>query len=321
MQAIRFHTYGGPDVLRCEEVPTPDPKPGDALIRVNAAGVNYVDVYQRSGLYETPLPFTPGVEGVGIVEKAADGWKTGARVIWIMQPGAYAEYAAVPSWRLIAAPEELDDTSAAAALLQGITAQFLTETTYAVRRGDVALVHAGAGGVGLMLIQLLKMKGAKVLTTVSTEEKASLVGEAGADEVIVGRDGDFVEAAKAATAGQGVHVVYDSIGQATFAGSLSAVRPLGTLALFGQASGVVPPIDPLMLTRQGSVFLARPSIAHHIADADSLRQRAAKVFYWIKNGSLKLRIAGRYPLTAVAKAQADLEARRTAGKLVIDIAA
>lgn len=320
MQAIRFHAHGGPDVLRLEEIPTPVLQPGDSLVRVTAAGINYVDVYQRAGLYPIALPFTPGVEGVGIVETAGGNLKAGTRVVWIMQPGAYAEFAAVPSWRLIPVPDGMDDHSAAAVFLQGITAQFLTETTYAVRKGDVALVHAGAGGVGNLLIQLLKLKGARVLTTVSTPEKAALARAAGADETILYAETDFVEAVKAATHGKGVHVVYDSVGKATYMGSLSVLRPLGTLALFGQSSGAVPAIDPLALTKQGSIFLARPSIAHHIADADSLSQRATKVLYWIRNGSLNLRIGRAYPLAAVAQAHADLEARKTTGKLVIDVA-
>ena len=320
MKAIRFHSYGGPDVLQLDEIPMPTAKPGESLVRVVAAGVNYLDVYQRTGLYPNALPFGPGSEGVGVVEIGSATFKAGTRVAWAQNVGSYAQFAAIPDWKLIPVPDAIDDRTAAAVLLQGITAQLLCETTYAAKAGDIALVHAGAGGVGLLLIQLLKSKGVSVLTTVSTPVKAALAKEAGADDAILYTETDFAAAVNAATGGKGVHVVYDSVGKTTWAGSLSVLRPLGTLALFGQSSGAVPPIDPLALTKQGSVFLARPSIVHHIADADSLHQRANKVLNWVRDGKLKLRIEHGYPLADVAQAHRDLEARKTTGKLVIDVA-
>jgi NADPH2:quinone reductase len=322
MKAIRIHAHGGPEVLQLDEVPIPDIQSGEVLVRVHAAGVNFLDVYQRTGLYKAVLPFTPGMEGAGVIEKAGSetSFKPGTRVAWTQHPGAYAEFAAVPSWKVAALPEGVDDRSGAATLLQGITAQYLCETTYPAKSGEAALVHAGAGGVGLLLIQLLKQKGATVYTTVSTQEKADLAHEAGADETILYTKTDFVEAVKRFTDGKGVHVVYDSVGKTTYEGSLNALRPLGMLVLFGQSSGPVPPIDPLVLTQKGSLFLTRPSLAHYVAEADSFRERATKVLNWVAKGSLKLRIERTYPLAELAQAHRDLEGRKTTGKLVIEIA-
>lgn len=322
MKAIRIHAHGGPEVLQLDEVPIPNIESGEVLIRVHAAGVNFLDVYQRTGLYKAVLPFTPGMEGAGVIEKAGSetSFKPGTRVAWTQHPGAYAEFAAVPSWKVVALPDGVDDRSGAATLLQGMTAQYLCETTYPAKSGQAALVHAGAGGVGLLLIQLLKQKGAKVYTTVSTQEKADLAREAGADETILYNKIDFVEAVKRFTDGKGVHVVYDSVGKTTYEGSLNVLRPLGMLVLFGQSSGPVPPIDPLVLTQKGSLFLTRPSLAHYVADADSFRERATKVLNWVAKGSLKLRIERTYPLAELAQAHRDLEARKTTGKLVIEIA-
>jgi NADPH2:quinone reductase len=305
-----------------DEVPIPNIESGEVLIRVHAAGVNFLDVYQRTGLYKAVLPFTPGMEGAGVIEKAGSetSFKPGTRVAWTQHPGAYAEFAAVPSWKVVALPEGVDDRSGAATLLQGMTAQYLCETTYPAKSGQAALVHAGAGGVGLLLIQLLKQKGAKVYTTVSTQEKADLAREAGADETILYTKTDFVEAVKRFTDGKGVHVVYDSVGRTTYEGSLNVLRPLGMLVLFGQSSGPVPPIDPLVLTQKGSLFLTRPSLAHYVADTDSFRERATKVLNWVAKGSLKLRIERTYPLAELAQAHRDLEGRKTTGKLVIEIA-
>lgn len=321
MKAIRFHAPGGPEVLRLEEIPTPVPQPGEVLVRVTTAGVNFADIYQRIGVTPVVLPHIGGLEGVGVVEVAGAGLARGTRVCWTPHPGAYAEFAAVPAWKLVPVPDGLDDRAAVAACMQGMTAQFLCETTFPVQPGQDVLVHAGAGGVGLLLIQLLKRKGARVFTTVSTPEKAVLAREAGADEVILYGQDDFVAAVKKATSGKGVHVAYDSVGRATYAGSLSLVRPLGMLVLFGQSSGLVPPIDPLALMKQGSVFLTRPTLAHYVADVRSLNERAGKVFGWVRDGTLKLRIGRTYPLEAVAQAHADLEARKTTGKLLIDVAA
>ena len=322
MKAIRIHAHGGPEVLQLDEVPVPNIESGEVLVRVHAAGVNFLDVYQRTGLYKAVLPFTPGMEGAGVIEKAGSetSFKPGTRVAWTQHPGAYAEFAAVPSWKVVALPEGVDDRSGAAALLQGMTAQYLCETTYPAKSGEAALVHAGAGGVGLLLIQLLKQKGATVYTTVSTQEKADLAREAGADETILYTKTDFVEAVRRFTDGKGVHVVYDSVGKTTYEGSLNALRPLGMLVLFGQSSGPVPPIDPLVLTQKGSLFLTRPSLAHYVADADSFRERATKVLNWVAKGSLKLRIERTYPLAELAQAHRDLEGRKTTGKLVIEIA-
>ena len=322
MKAIRIHAHGGPEVLQLDEVPIPNIESGEVLVRVHAAGVNFLDVYQRTGLYKAVLPFTPGMEGAGVIEKAGSetSFKPGTRVAWTQHPGAYAEFAAVPSWKVVALPDGVDDRSGAATLLQGMTAQYLCETTYPAKSGQAALVHAGAGGVGLLLIQLLKQKGAKVYTTVSTQEKADLAREAGADETILYTKTDFVEAVKRFTDGKGVHVVYDSVGKTTYEGSLNVLRPLGMLVLFGQSSGPVPPIDPLVLTQKGSLFLTRPSLAHYVADTDSFRERATKVLNWVAQGSLKLRIERTYPLAELAQAHRDLEGRKTTGKLVIEIA-
>jgi len=321
MKAIRFHTYGGPEVLRLEEVSVPEIKPDEVLIRVHAAGVNFIDVYQRTGLYKTPLPFIPGIEGAGVIEKAGSetASKPGTRVAWVMHPGAYAQFAAVPESKTVQLPAAVDDRSAAAVMAQGITAEYLCDTTYPVKNGDVVLVHAGAGGVGLLLIQLLKQKGATVYTTVSTPEKAAIAREAGADEVILYTQSNFAEAVKKSTKGGGVHVAYDSVGKATYEGSLDVLRPLGMLVLFGQSSGAVPPIDPLVLTQKGSLFLTRPSLAHYIADAASLRGRAAKVLNLVEKKSLKLHIQRVYSLSEVAQAQRDIESRKTIGKLVVEI--
>ena len=322
MKAIRINAYGGPEVLQLDEVPIPGIQSGEVLVRVHAAGVNFLDIYQRTGLYKTVLPITPGMEGAGVIEKAGSetSFKPGTRVAWTQHPGAYAEFAAVPSWKVVALPDGVDDRSGAAALLQGITAQYLCETTYPAKSGEAALVHAGAGGVGLLLIQLLKQRGATVYTTVSTQEKADLARKAGADETILYVQTDFVEAVKRFTDGKGVHVVYDSVGKTTYEGSLNVLRPLGMLVLFGQSSGPVPPIDPLVLTQKGSLFLTRPSLAHYVADAGSFRERATKVLNWVAQGSLKLRIERTYPLAELAQAHRDLEGRKTTGKLVVEIA-
>lgn len=319
MKAVRLHAHGGPEVLQLDEVPAPAPKTGEALVRVKAAGVNFIDIYQRKGLYPVTLPYTPGSEGVGVVEQAAGGFAAGDRVLWATFPGSYAEMLTVPADKLVKVPAGVSDTDAVAAGLQAMTAQFLCESTYAVKAGEDVLVHAGAGGVGLLLIQMLKLKGARVFTTVSTSEKAKLARDAGADETILYSQTDFAAVVKEKTGGKGVHVVYDSVGQATALGSLSVVRPLGMLVLFGQSSGVVPPIDPLALMRQGSVFLTRPTLFHYTAEPGSLQQRAARVFEWVQAGKLKLHVGGVYPLAEAGKAQADLEARRTTGKLVLKV--
>ncbi len=320
MRSIRLHAHGGPEVLQLDEVPAPVPKAGEVLVRVKAAGVNFIDIYQRKGLYPVALPYTPGSEGAGVVEQAGEGFAAGDRVLWATHPGGYCELLAVPAAKLVRIPAGLGDTEAVAAGLQALTAQFLCESTYAVKKGDDVLVHAGAGGVGLLLIQMLKLKGARVFTTVSTPDKAKLARGAGADETILYTQTDFAAVVKERTGGKGVHVAYDSVGQATALGSLSVVRPLGMLVLFGQSSGVVPPIDPLALMRQGSVFLTRPTLFHYTAEPGSLQQRAARVFEWVQSGALKLHVGGIYPLAEAGRAQTELEARRTTGKLVLTVA-
>jgi NADPH2:quinone reductase len=321
MKAIRIHNFGGPEVLRFEEVPVPEPSENQALVRVVAAGVNYLDVYQRSGFYKVGLPFTMGAEGAGIVEKVGPGsdLATGTRVAWAMTPGAYAEYANIPSARLVPIPEKVSFDSAAAAMLQGMTAEYLSETTFPAKAGDIALVHAGAGGTGLLLIQLLKKKGAVVYTTVSTPEKAKLAKQAGADETILYKEEDFVARVKELTGGKGINVVYDSVGLTTYQGGFDVLRPRGMLVLFGQSSGKVPPIDPITLSEKGSLFLTRPSLAHHAGDRQELLERAGKILSWVGNGSLQLRIERRYPLAEVARAHGDLESRSTTGKLIIEV--
>jgi NADPH:quinone reductase len=322
MKAIRFRTNGGPEVLQLEQIPIPEIKPDEVLIRVHAAGVNYIDIYQRNGLYKTALPFVAGSEGAGVIEKTGSdvtNLKPGTRVAWAMYPGAFAEYAAVPAWKTVALPEDVDDRSGAAILLQGMTAQYLCETTYPVKSGDSALVHAGAGGTGLLLIQMLKSKNVTVCTTVSTPEKAALAKAAGADEAILYTQTDFAEAVRKFTDGKGVSVVYDSVGKATYEGSLNVLRPRGMLVLFGNASGPVPPIDPLVLTQKGSLYLTRPSLFDHAGDAASFNARSTRVLDWVARKELRLRIEHIYPLAEVAQAQRDIESRKTTGKLVIDI--
>jgi NADPH2:quinone reductase len=319
MKAIRVHEPGGPEVMRLEDVPVPSAQAGQVLVRVSCAGINYSDVYQRSGLNATPMPFIPGVEGSGIAETTAGAVKSGMRVAWAGSPGAYAEMAVVPAWKLVPLPDSLDDRAGAAALMQGMTAQYLCESTFAVSRGHVALVHAGAGGVGLLLIQLLKFKGATVITTVSTPEKAQLAQQAGADHCVLYRDVDFASAVRDLTHGKGVDVVYDAVGKTTFAGSLSVLRPFGMLVLYGQSSGKVPPVEPMDLCKQGSVHFVRPMLAHYIADEAALRERAGRVLRWIEQGVLKLRIAPPYPLAEAARAHRDLESRATVGKLLLEV--
>jgi NADPH:quinone reductase len=321
LKALRIHTTGGPEVLKLEEIPTPEIQQSEVLIRVHAAGVNYLDIYQRNGLYKTALPLVPGMEGAGVIEKAGaeTSLKPGTRVAWTQHPGAFAEFAAVPAWKVVELPDEVDYRSGAAVLLQGITAEYLCETTYPAKSGDIALVHAGAGGVGLLLIQMLKQKNVTVYTTVSTEEKAALAKGAGADEVILYTQTDFAEAVRKLSGDKGVNVVYDSVGQATCEGSLNVLRPLGMLVLYGQSSGAVPPIDPLVLTQKGSLFLTRPSLVHHVADAASFSRRALRVLDWLVRKELHLRIEHLYKLAELPQAQRDLESRRTTGKLVVEI--
>ncbi len=321
MRAIRVHEYGGPEVFKLEEVTLPEPGGGEAIVTVEAAGVNFIDVYHRTGLYPGALPFTPGMEAAGVVEAVGPGVyevEVGDRVAYAMERGSYAERAVVPAWKLVRLPESLDAEAGAAAMLQGMTAHYLTRSTYPLAGGETALVHAAAGGVGLLLVQMAARIGATVIGTVSTEEKASLAREAGADAVILYTEGDFAEEALRLTDGRGVHVVYDSVGQATFDQSLACLRPRGLLALFGQSSGSVPPINPSVLaTGGGSLFLTRPGLAHYAADRGELLERAGDVLHWVATGELRLRIDRTYPLSEAAEAHRALEGRQTAGKVLL----
>ncbi|MDR5694494.1 MAG: quinone oxidoreductase [Armatimonadota bacterium] len=320
MKAIRVHSHGGPEVLRYEEVPQPAPGKGEALVRIMAAGVNYIDTYHRRGLYQVPLPFTPGVEAAGVVEDVGpevSEVQVGDRVAYTGPLGAYAEYAVVPASRLVKLPEGIDFSTAAAVLLQGMTAHYLTHSTYPLKPGDIALVHAAAGGVGLLLVQVAKMRGARVIGTVSTEEKAALAKEAGADEVILYTKQDFEAEVKRLTDGRGVHVVYESVGKDTFEKSLNCLLPRGYLVLFGQSSGPVPPFDPQILNQKGSLFLTRPTLQHYVATREELLQRAGDVLGWVASGKLKVRIDSTFPLGEAAEAHRRLESRQSAGKILL----
>jgi NADPH:quinone reductase len=320
MKAIIVENYGGPEVLTYKEVEKPTPKAGEALVRIEAIGVNYLDIYHRTGLYPLPLPFIPGSEAAGTVETVGTDVSevaVGDRVAYAMTLGSYAEYAAVAGWKLVKIPDRLDAQSAAAAILQGMTAHYLTTSTYALKRGDAALAHAAAGGDGLLLIQMAKRIGARVFGTVSTEAKAKLAREAGADEVILYTEQDFEEAVKRLTGGRGVQVVYDSVGKETFLKSLRSLAPRGMLALFGQSSGPVPAFDPGLLARHGSLFLTRPSLAHYSATREELFWRAGDVFEWIRAGQLKLKIEKPFPLSEAAEAHRQLEGRKTTGKVLL----
>ncbi|HVR44716.1 MAG TPA: quinone oxidoreductase [Thermoanaerobaculia bacterium] len=320
MRAIRVSSYGGPEVLRPEPIPEPRPGEGEVLVRLAAAGVNFIDVYQRTGRYPGPLPFTPGMEGAGRVEAVGagvDSFVPGDRVAWANVRGSYAELAIVPAERLVPLPDEIEDRAAAAAMLQGMTAHYLAHSTYAIRRGDSVLIHAAAGGVGLLLVQMARRLGAQVFGTVSSEQKAELAREAGVDEAILYTRTSFREQVRRLTDGRGVHVVYDSVGRSTFEESLDSLRPLGMLVLFGASSGPVPPVDPMILSSKGSLFLTRPTLGHYVADRATLLDRAGDVLSWIADGSITLRIERTYPLEDAAEAHRDLEGRRTTGKLLL----
>lgn len=320
MKAIRVNAYGGPEALSFEDLPDPMPAGGQALVRVEAAGVNFIDVYQRMGIYKNPLPFTLGQEGAGIVESVGEGVtvvKPGDRVSWTSIMGSYAQRAVVPADRLVPLPPHMTAKQGAAIMLQGMTAHYLATSTYPLKPGDTCVVHAGAGGVGLLLTQIAKLRGARVITTVSTPEKAALSKAAGADDVVLYTTEDFEAAAKKATGGKGAQVVYDSVGLTTYMKSLSSLAPRGLMALFGQSSGVVPPIDPGVLAKNGSLFLTRPTLVNYIASNEELRQRAKDLFEWVAAGTLTLRIEHEYPLKDAAEAHKALEGRKTTGKVLL----
>ena len=320
MKTIRIHSVGGPDALRLDDVPRPTPGPGQALIQVAAAGINYIDTYQRAGLYPLPLPATLGQEGAGTVSAVGPGVtgaQPGDRVAWTGVQGSYAEFVLAPADRLVIVPSSLSLELAGAAMLQGMTAHYLACTTYPLQAGDTCLVHAAARGVGLALVQIAKLRGARVIGTVSTEAKAALARQAGADHVILYERDDFAAEVKRLTEGRGVPVVYDSVGRTTFDRSLDCLARRGLLVLFGQSSGPVKPLDPQVLNQKGSLFLTRPTLAHYIASRDELLGRASDVFGWMLNGKLSLRIHAKYPLERAAEAHRDLESRKTAGKLLL----
>jgi len=320
MKAVRVHKYGGPEVLTLEEIPVPEPKAGEARVKIEAAGVNYIDIYQRTGLYPMKTPFTLGTEGAGIVDAVGPDVtevKKGDRVGYAMIPGSYAEYAIVSAARLVPIPSNIEARLAAALMLQGMTAHYLTHNTYPLKKGDTALIHAAAGGVGLLLIQIAKQLGAKVIGTVSTEAKAKLAKEAGADHVILYTQTDFLAEVKKLTDGRGLEVVYDSVGQTTFDKSLECLKPRGYMVLFGQSSGPVAPFDPARLAARGSLFLTRPSLAHYSLDRAELLQRASDIFNWAAAGTLKVRIDKSFPMAEAAEAHRQLEGRKTTGKVIL----
>jgi len=320
MKAIRVHSPGGPEALRYEDVERPAPGPGQALVKVEAAGVNFIDVYQRTGLYKVTLPFTLGQEAAGTVAAVGPGVaepKVGARVAYTSILGAYAEYAVVPADRVVVLPDGLSTKQGAAAMLQGLTAHYLATTTYPLKPGDACLVHAAAGGVGLLLCQVAKVRGARVLGTVSTREKAALARAAGADEVILYTEQDFEVEVKRLTNGAGLQVIYDSVGKTTFEKGLSCLAPRGMMVLFGQSSGPVAPFDPQVLSQKGSLFLTRPTLAHYILTRAELLARAGEVLGWIKSGRLKIRIGHEFPLAQAAEAHRQLEGRKTTGKVLL----
>ena len=320
MRAIQINHTGGAEVLVLRELPTPTPGPGEALIQIEACGVNFIDIYLREGRYASPLPFIPGQEAAGVVVGIGpdvSGVKIGDRVAWCGVPGTYAQFAVAPVARLIAIPGGVTTRQAAAAMLQGMTAHYLAYSAYAIQPNDAVLVHAGAGGVGLLLIQMAKCLGARVFATVSTEEKAALARTAGADEAVLYTREDFAARVRELTNGAGIPVVYDSVGKTTFDGSLACLRPRGILVLYGGSSGAVPPFDLIQLSARGSLYITRPTLKDYTATRQELVQRSGDVLGWVADGSLKLRLEHSYALADAAQAHRDLESRKTTGKLLL----
>jgi len=320
MKIVLVEEPGGPEQLRLIEMPKPEPGRDQALVKIAAAGVNFIDIYHRTGLYKVDPPITLGMEGAGVVEAVGEGVTEvapGDRVAYAMARGSYAEYAVVPAWMLVKLPPALDFQSAAAAMLQGMTAHYLTHSTFPLKSGDACLIHAAAGGVGLLLVQMAKMRGARVFGTVSTPAKAELARQAGADVVILYTEQDFLEVVRRETNGRGVDVVYDSVGAATWDKSLDCLRPRGMMVSFGNASGPVPAFLPLVLSQKGSLFLTRPTLGHYTATREELLWRAGDVLSWVQDGRLKLRIERVYRLEEAAEAHRALESRATSGKLLI----
>jgi len=320
MKAIRVHAPGGPEALRYEDVPRPTPGPGQVLVKIEAAGLNFIDVYQRNGHYKVPVPFTLGQEAAGHVAAVGPGVaerKVGDRVAYTTILGAYAEYAAVPADRVVVLPDGVSTKQGAAAMLQGLTAHYLATSTYPLKSGDACLVHAAAGGAGLLLCQVAALRGARVVGTVSTREKAALARAAGAADVILYTEQDFEAEVKRLLGGAGLQVIYDSVGKTTFEKGLNCLAPRGMMVLYGQSSGPVGPIDPQVLNQKGSLFLTRPTLAHHIRTRAELVARAGEVLGWIESGKLKVRIERELPLAQAAEAHRLLEGRKTTGKVLL----
>jgi NADPH2:quinone reductase len=320
MKAIQVKQPGGPEALELVEIPVPQPKANEAVVKIAGVGVNFIDTYQREGRYKLPLPFVAGQEGAGVVTAVGSevtSVRPGDRVAWAGIQGSYAEYIAAPASRLVAVPAGVSDREAAAVLLQGMTAHYLAHSTFPLKPGDTALVHAAAGGVGLLLVQIAHDIGARVIGTVSTEEKARLARTAGADDIILYTQDDFESETRRLTGGKGVDVVYDSVGKTTFEKSLNVLRPRGMMVLFGGSSGAVPPFDPIMLSSKGSLFLTRPTLVHYTATREELEARASELFDMVAKKKLKLRIEHVYPLAEARQAHRDLEGRKTTGKLVL----
>jgi NADPH2:quinone reductase len=321
MKAVFVTEFGGVEKLRCEEIPAPKPGPGQALVRIAAAGVNFIDIYFRTGLYKADPPVVLGMEAAGTVAGLGEGvtdLAVGDRVAYAMCRGSYAEYAAVPAWQLVKIPDAIDFRSAAASMLQGMTAHYLTHSTYPLKPGETALVHAAAGGAGQWIVAAAKLRGARVIGTTSTAAKAEAARAAGCDEVVLYTEQDFEAEVKKLTAGKGVDVVYDSVGKSTWEKSLNCLRPRGMMVTFGNASGPVDPFPPLLLNQKGSLFLTRPSLAHYCANREELEWRSGDVFKWLQDGTAKLHIDKVYPLADAGQAQTDLAARKTAGKLLLE---
>ncbi|MGE5619018.1 MAG: quinone oxidoreductase family protein [Sphingomonadaceae bacterium] len=320
MKLIRVHQYGGPEVMRLEEAPVPAPDPGEALVKVEAIGVNFIDIYVRSGAYKGNLPLTPGNEGAGTVEAVGPGVtevKVGDRVAWGTAPGSYAEYHLVPVAKLAPIPDGVSFQQAAAVMLQGMTAHYLSTSTYPLKEGDSCLIHAAAGGLGQLLCQMAKMQGARVIGTAGSPEKAEIARQAGADEVVLYREQDFVAAARQFTAGSGVRVVYDTVGKDTFERGLDALARRGYMVLVGQASGPVPPIDPRILNVKGSLYLTRPSLVDYTATREELLSRARDVLRWLQAGKLRVKVDRVLSLAEAPEAHRALAARETAGKVLL----
>jgi len=320
MKAVRVHEYGGLEALKYEDVPTPEPGEGQVRVKIEASGVNFIDIYHRIGRYQGSLPLMLGQEGGGVVDAVGPnvtGLKAGDRVAYASMQGSYAEYAIVPAWYLVPVPKEVDMQHATAVMEQGLTAHYLTHSTYPIKRGDTALVHAASGGVGHLLVQIAKLRGARVIGTVSTEEKAELAREAGADEVIIYTKVDFETDVKRLTDNKGVDVVYDSVGKDTFEKGLNVLRRRGYMVLYGQSSGPAPQIDPQILNPKGSLFLTRPTLGHYTADRKELMGRTNDLFNWMATGKLNVRVDKTFHLTEAAEAHRYLEGRQSKGKILL----